>query len=249
MGISRSIPAMEHRPEQDERMEERQEAEVPTESGPARAEEENSSMVPESGAMELDVLPPERESSEKGPTRVSEVLTLPKVDRGPAPATPARNRPAEMSVATTPATGTRSKAERKQEKKAARKEEKRNKRAEKSARKAEKAEEVPSASKTPVQRKLDAAMENAGSIESVLLLEREYKALQHDPSHRPNFFFLIDRTISNLRYIPRTVFGPAAGEEERAKLTKLREEEGRKKQPSQKLKQKYRMKEPASRKA
>ena len=65
----------------------------------------------------------------------------------------------------------------------------------------------------------------AGSIESVLLLEREYKALQRDPSHRPNFYFLIDRLISNLRYIPRTVFGPPAGEEERIKLTKLREQE------------------------
>ena len=79
-------------------------------------------------------------------------------------------------MATTPATGTRSKAERRQEKKAARKEEKRNKRAEKSARKAEeeraeKEEGTPSASKTPVRRKLDVAMENAGSIESVLLLE------------------------------------------------------------------------------
>ena len=69
-------------------------------------------------------------------------------------------------------------------------------------------------------------METAGSIESVLyLLEREYKALQRDPSHRPNFYFLIDRLISNLRHIPRTVFGPPAGEEERIKLTKLREEE------------------------
>ena len=124
----------------------------------------------------------------------------------------------------------RAKTERKQEKKAARKEEKRNKKAEKSARKAEKAEAEKSeetSSKTPLRRKwkLDIAMENAGSIDSVLLLEREYKALQRDPSHRPNFYFLIDRIISNLRHIPRTVFGPAAGEEERAKLTKLREEE------------------------
>ena len=105
-------------------------------------------------------------------------------------------------------------------KKAARKEEKRNKRMEKSARKAEEAEAEKSEgtpARTPVRRKLDIAMENAGSIESVILLEREYKALQRDPSHRPNFFFLID--------VPRTVFGPAAGEEERAKLTKLREEE------------------------
>ncbi|CAE7904921.1 Rnf13 [Symbiodinium microadriaticum] len=94
---------------------------------------------------------------------------------------------------------TKSKTARKQEKKAARKEEKRNKRAEKSARKvekaeAEKSEETPS--KMPVRRKLDIAMENAGSIESVLLLEREYKALQRDPSHRPTFYFLIDKIIS-----------------------------------------------------
>ena len=68
-------------------------------------------------------------------------------------------------------------------------------------------------------------LETAGSIESVLLLEREYKALQRDPSHKPNFYFLIDRLISNLRHIPRTVFGPPAGEEERVKLTKLREAE------------------------
>ena len=87
-----------------------------------------------------------------------------------APATPARTRPEKPSVATTPATGTRSKAERRQEKKAARKEETWNKRAEKSARKAEKADEVPSVFKTPVRRKLDEAMQNAGSIESVLLL-------------------------------------------------------------------------------
>ena len=51
------------------------------------------------------------------------------------------------------------------------------------------------------------------------------KALQRDPSHKPNFYFLIDRLISNLRHIPRTVFGPPAGEEERVKLTKLREAE------------------------
>ena len=164
MGISHSTPAMENRPEQDERMEERREEAVPTESGPAVAEEGSSSMVPESGAMELDVsLPTEHQPPEKGPTRVSEVLALPKVDRsGQAPAIPARSRPEESSVATTPATGTRSKAERKQEKKAARKEEKRNKKAEKSAKKAKKAEaekaakaeETPSASKTPVRRKL-----------------------------------------------------------------------------------------------
>ena len=80
-------------------------------------------------------------------------------------------------------------------------------------------------SKTPVRRKLDAAMENAGSIESVLLLEKEYKALERDPSHKPKFYFIIDRLISNLRHIPRTVYGPPAGEEERIKLMELRREE------------------------
>ena len=115
--------------------------------------------------MELEAsLPEEDKSSSKGPTRVTEVLVLPKADRGgpegsastPArkePATPARTRPEESSVATTSATGTRSKAERKQEKKAVRKEEKRSKKAEKSARKAEKADEAPSVSRTPVRRK------------------------------------------------------------------------------------------------
>ena len=34
-------------------------------------------------------------------------------------------------------------------------------------------------------------MESAGTIESVLLLEKEYKALKQDPSHKPNFYFLI----------------------------------------------------------
>ena len=217
MGISHSTPAMENRPEQEERMEE-----APESGAEANREESSAGIEPSAGTMEL-----QQEGEDEAPAasrRHTEVLALPKVDRGAAPATPAI-RPGETS---TPATGTKSKTERKQEKKAARKEEKRNKRAEKSARKAEKAEaekskETPS--KTPVRRKLDAAMENAGSIESVLLLEREYKALQRDPSHRPSFYFLIDRLISNLRHIPRTVFGPAAGEEERVKLTKLREEE------------------------
>ena len=217
MGISHSTPAMENRPEQEERMEE-----APESGAEANREESSAGVEPSAGTMEL-----QQGGEDEAPAasrRHTEVLALPKVDRGAAPATPAI-RPGETS---TPATGTKSKTERKQEKKAARKEEKRNKRAEKSARKAEKAEaekskETPS--KTPVRRKLDAAMENAGSIESALLLEREYKALQRDPSHRPNFYFLIDRLISNLRHMPRTVFGPAAGEEERVKLTKLREEE------------------------
>ena len=198
MGISQSIPAMEHRPEQEERMEERPEAE-------ARMEEASSGVEPTAGTMVLEQQLEQQpvEDASTASRRYTEVLELPKVDRGAAPATPAI-RPGDSSA---PATGTKSKTERKQEKKAARKEEKRNKKAEKSARKAEKAEaekseETPS--KTPVRRKLDIAMEKAGSIESVLLLEREYKALQRDPSHRPNFYFLIDRIISNLRHIPRT---------------------------------------------
>ena len=217
MGISQSTPAMENEPEREERMEE-----APAPGAEANSEEPTAGLEPSAGTMEL-----QQGGEDEAPAasrRHTEVLALPKVDRGAAPATPAI-RPGETS---TPAKGTKSRTERKQEKKAARKEEKRNKRAEKSARKAEKAEaEKPEGTppKTPVRRKLDAAMETAGSIESVLLLEREYKALQRDPSHRPNFYFLIDRLISNLRYIPRTVFGPPAGEEERVKLTKLREEE------------------------
>ncbi|OLP77140.1 hypothetical protein AK812_SmicGene42834 [Symbiodinium microadriaticum] len=208
---------MENGPEQEERMEA-----APEPGAEANSEEPSAGLEPSAGTMEL-----QHEGGEEAPAasrRHTEVLALPKVDRREAPATPAV-RPGETS---TPATGTKSRTERKQEKKAARKEEKRNKRAEKSARKAEKAEaEKPDETppKTPVRRKLDAAMETAGSIESVLLLEREYKALQRDPSHRPNFYFLIDRLISNLRHIPRTVFGPPAGEEEMVKLTKLREEE------------------------
>ena len=42
---------------------------------------------------------------------------------------------------------------------------------------------------------------------------------------RTSTSFCLDRLISNLRHIPRTVFGPPAGEEERIQLTKLREEE------------------------
>ena len=209
---------MENGPERDERMEE-----VPAPEAERNSEEPTTGLVPSAGTLELQQ---GGEAEVPASRRHTEVLEVPKVDRRSAPATPAI-RPGESS---TPATGTKSRAERKQEKKTARKEEKRNKRAEKSARKAEKAEEEKpegTPPKTPVRRKLDAAMETAGSIESVLLLEREYKALQRDPSHRPNFYFLIDRLISNLRHIPRTVFGPPAGEEERIKLklTKLREEE------------------------
>ena len=218
MGISQSTLAMESGPERDEHMEEAPAPEAP--EAERNTEEPTASLVPATGTMELQ--PAET------PRRHTEILELPKVDRrscASAPATPTVR--AGGGESSTPATG-KSRAERKQEKKTARKEEKRNKKAEKSARKAEKAEEEKpegTPPKTPVRRKLDAAMASAGSIESVLLLEREYKALQRDPSHRPNFYFLIDRLISNLRYIPRTVFGPPAGEEERAKLTELREEE------------------------
>ena len=76
----------------------------------------------------------------------------------------------------------------------------------------------------PVRRKLDAAMEHAGCIESVMLLEKEYKALRQDSSHRPNFYSLIDRIISNLKYVPRNVYGPPAGQEERIGLETLRKE-------------------------
>ena len=182
-------------------------------------------LVPSAGTLELQ---PGGETEAPASKRHTEVLELPKVDRR-APATPTVRPGGESS---TPATG-KSRAERKQEKKTARKEEKtarkeekRNRRA-KQAEQAEEQEEKPEGTpqKTPVRRKLDAAMESAGTIESVLLLEKEYKALKRDPSHKPNFYFLIDRLISNLRHIPRTVYGPPAGEEERIKLMELRKEE------------------------
>ena len=195
-----------------------------------RNTEEPTGLVPSAGTMELQ---PEGETgTPAGPTskRHTEVLELPPVYRGSAPATPAiRPGGGESS---TPAAGT-SRAERKQEKKTARKEEKtarkeekRNRRA-KQAEQAEEREEKPerTPSRTPARRKLDAAMESAGTIESVLLLEKEYKALARDPSHKPNFYFIIDRLISNLRHIPRTVYGPPAGEEERIKLMELRRKE------------------------
>ena len=154
-------------PERAERMEG-----APAPGAEADREEPTAGLEPSAGTMEL-----QQEGADEAPAasrRHTEVLALPKVDRGAAPATPAI-RPGESS---TPATGTKSRAERKQEKKTARKEEKRNRKAEKSARKAEKAEEEKpegTPPKTPVRRKLDAAMETAGSIESVLLLERESK--------------------------------------------------------------------------
>ena len=220
MGISQSTLAMESGPERDERMEE-----VPAPEAERNTEEPTTGLVPSAGTLEL-----QQGGEIEAPTgrRHTEILELPKVDRR-APATPTVRPGGESS---TPATA-KSRAERKQEKKTARKEEKtarkeekRNRRAKK-AEQAEEQEEKPEGTppKTPVRRKLDAAMESAGSIESVLLLEREYKALQRDPSHRPNFYFLIDRLISNLRHIPRTVFGPPAGEEERIKLMELRGEE------------------------
>ena len=220
MGISQSTLAMESGPERDERMEE-----VPAPEAERNTEESTTGLVPSAGTMEL-----QQGGEAETPTsrRHTEILELPKVDRR-APATPTVRPGGESSM---PAVSTgKSRAERKQEKKTARKEEKTARKEEKRNRRAKKAEqaeeEKPEGTppKTPARRKLDAAMESAGSIESVLLLEREYKALQRDPSHRPNFYFLIDRLISNLRHIPRTVFGPPAGEEERTKLMELREEE------------------------
>ena len=226
---------MESGPERDERMEG-----VPAPEA-ERNTEEPTGLVPSAGTLELQ---PEGETgAPAGPTskRHTEVLELPPVYRGSAPATPAiRPGGGESS---TPAAG-KSRAERKQEKKTARKEEKtarkeekRNRRA-KQAEQAEEREEKPerTPSRTPVRRKLDAAMENAGTIESVLLLEKEYKALARDPSHKPNFYFIIDRLISNLRHIPRTVYGPPAGEEERIKLMELlREEEAEEAEATQRV--------------
>ena len=222
MGISQSTFAMEREPERDERMEE-----VPAPEAERSTEEPTTGLVPSAGTMELQ---PGAESEAPASTRHTEILALPKVDRR-APATPTPTVRAEGESAT-PATG-KSRAERKQEKKAARKEEKTARKEEKRNRRAKqmeqaeeregKPEETPT--RTPARRKLDAAMESAGTIESVLLLEKEYKALKQDPSHKPNFYFLIDRLISNLRYIPRAVYGPPAGEEERIRLMELRKAE------------------------
>ena len=203
MGISQSTFAMESGPERDDRMEG-----VPAPEAERNPEEPPTDLVPSAGTLELQ---PEGDTEAPTSTRHTEILELPKVDRR-APATPTV-RPGGES--TTPATG-KSRAERKQEKKAARKEEKTARKEEKRNRRAKQAEQVEeregkpeeTPSRTPVRRKLDAAMESAGTIESVLLLEKEYKALQRDPSHKPNFYFLIDRLISNLRHIPRTVYGP-----------------------------------------
>ena len=85
---------MEHRLEQDERLEEKPEAEVLTASGSARAEEASAGMEPTAGTMELEQQHTEDVSTA---TRYTEVLTLPKVDRGAASATPAV-RPGDTST-------------------------------------------------------------------------------------------------------------------------------------------------------
>ena len=217
MGISQSIFAMESGPERDERMEE-----VPAPEAERNAEEPTG-LVPSAGTVELQQEGETGVPAVPASKRHTEVLELPPVHRGSAPATPAI-RPGH-GESSTPAAG-KSKAERKQEKKTARKEEKtarkeekRNRRA-KQAEQAEEKEEKPerTPSRTPARRKLDAAMESAGTIESVLLLEKEYKAMARDPSHKPNFYFIIDRLISNLRYIPRTVYGPRQGKKRGSSL-------------------------------
>ena len=80
-------------------VEEGPEAEVLTESGTARAEEATAGMVPATGAMELEQQQPEVVSAA---TRITEVLPLPRVDRGAAPKTPAV-RPEPPSTVTTSA--------------------------------------------------------------------------------------------------------------------------------------------------
>ena len=166
MGISQSTLAMESGPERDERMEE-----VPAPEAERNTEEPPTGLVPSAGTLELQ---PEGETEAPTSKRHTEILELPKVDRR-APATPTV-RPGGESA--TPATG-KSRAERKQEKKTARKEEKtarkeekRNRRA-KQAEQAEEQEEKPEGtpSKTPVRRKLDAAMESAGEEERIKLME------------------------------------------------------------------------------
>ena len=104
-------------------------------------------MVPAAGALELEH---QRSDDVPASRRHTELLSIPKVDRKGKAATPAI-RPGDTS---TPATGTKSRTERKEEKKSARKEEKRNRKLEKSARKAEESE----AGRDPVRRKLDAAL-------------------------------------------------------------------------------------------
>lgn len=209
MGISESSPAMENQPEQEERMEEKPEA--------AGGKEATPEEVPATEGLEEKKPEP---GSEPFRSKFTEKLELPKVDRSGAAATPSASTVARPEGTSTPTTGAKSKAERKEEKKSARKEEKRNRKLEKMAKKAEESEEA----RDPVRRKLDAAMEHAGCIESVMLLEKEYKALRQDSSHRPNFYSLIDRIISNLKYVPRNVYGPPAGQEERIGLETLRKE-------------------------
>ena len=173
MGISQSIFAMESGPERDDRMEE-----VPAPEAERNPEEPPTDLVPSAGTLELQ---PEGDTEAPTSTRHTEILELPKVDRR-APATPTV-RPGGES--TTPATG-KSRAERKQEKKTARKEEKTARKEEKRNRRAKQAEQVEeregkpeeTPSRTPVRRKLDAAMESAGEEERIKLMElrREEKA-------------------------------------------------------------------------
>ena len=96
---------MENRPEQEERMEA-----APEPGAEENKEEPSVGLEPSAGTMEL-----QREGGDEAPAasrRHTEVLELPKVDRREAPGTPAV-RPGETS---TPATGTKSRTERKQEK-------------------------------------------------------------------------------------------------------------------------------------
>ncbi|CAE7250037.1 unnamed protein product, partial [Symbiodinium sp. CCMP2456] len=209
MGVSHSSPAMENQPEQEDRGEEMpEEEEELKETTPAQE------VVPEAETGKE-----EPQGSRGGPTpkRITEKIVLPSVDRTGQSLT-AFTRPEETS---TPTTGTKSKAERKEAKKSARKEDKRNRKLDKVAKKAEESE----MERESVRRKLDKALENAGCIESIVLLEKEYKALRQDPSHRPNFHSLIDQIISNFKYIPRTVRdGPPAGQEEKKGLEELKKE-------------------------
>ena len=94
MGISQSTLAMENGPERDERMEE-----VPAPEAERNSEEPTTGLVPSAGTLEL-----QQGGETEAPTsrRHTEVLELPKVDRGSAPATPAIRPGGESS---TPATG------------------------------------------------------------------------------------------------------------------------------------------------
>ena len=81
MGISQSTLAMENGPERDERMEE-----VPAPEAERNSEEPTTGLVPSAGTLEL-----KQGGEAEVPTsrRHTEVLELPPVYRGSAPATPA----------------------------------------------------------------------------------------------------------------------------------------------------------------